>query len=356
MNRNPGWKIPFLKVLVCCNLFVACKAKTDTTVPKAAPPTVVDVLVASPQAINNIVEASGTVVAGEYVELHPEINGRLTYLNVPEGRPVTQGAILARINDADLQAQVAKSKVQLDLAQKTVDRYKKLLEVQGLNQSDYDLALNTVNGLKADIDYTQTLIDKTVIRAPFSGTVGLRQVSPGAFVTTNTIIATILQLDKVKVDFVLPEEYSNIVRVGAAVSVETDAATQTRHRAVIIAMEPQVNLATRNLKVRALMEGGNANPGAFVKVNVSAGIDKKAIMVPTNAIIPEDKNNQLILVKDGKAVFVNVQTGLREANNIEITKGVSPGDTVVVTGVLFARPQGPLKVRDVKTLEQLAKQ
>jgi len=181
-------------------------------------------------------------------------------------------------------------------------------------------------------------------------------VSPGAFVNTTTIIATILQLDKVKVDFVLPEEYSNLVHVGSPVQVELDATGQRRRQATIIAMEPQVNVTTRNLKVRALMEGGGLNPGAYVKVYVSAGVDKKAVMVPTNSIIPDDRNNQLILVKNGKAEFVNVTTGLRESNNVEIIKGVNPGDTVVVTGVLFARPKFPLKVRSIKTLEQLAKQ
>jgi len=339
-----------------CLLLAACKGKTEPVKPKAAPPVIVDVLVASPTVINNTVEASGTVVANEYVELRPEINGRITYLNVPEGKTIAKGTVLARINDADLRAQVAKSKVQLELAQTTVDRYKKLLDIQGLNQSDYDVALNQVNSLKADIDYTNTLIDKTVIRAPFSGVVGLRQVSPGAFVTSATLIATILQVNKVKVDFVLPEEYSNLVHIGSQVQIEVDATLNTRRKATIIAMEPQVNLTTRNLKVRALMDGGFANPGAFVKVYVGAGIDKKAVMVPTNSIIPDDKNNQLILVKDGKASFVNVKTGLREANNVEIIKGVEAGDTVVITGVLFARPKGVLKVRSVKTLEQLAKQ
>ncbi|HSC38007.1 MAG TPA: efflux RND transporter periplasmic adaptor subunit, partial [Chitinophagaceae bacterium] len=164
------------------------------------------------------------------------------------------------------------------------------------------------------------------------------------------------QVNKVKVDFVLPEEYSNIVHIGSSVDVQVDAAGNTHRKATIIAMEPQVNLTTRNLKVRAQMEGGIANPGAFVKVNVGAGVDKNAIMVPTNSIIPDDKNNQVIVVKNGRASFVNVTTGLREANNVEITKGLSHGDTVVVTGVLFARPKAVLKVRGVKTLEQLAKQ
>ncbi len=183
----------------------------------------------------------------------------------PKDIPLRRGAVIARINDADLQAQVAKSKVQLDLAQKTLDRYKKLLDINGLNQADYDNVLNQVNGLKADIQYTQTLIDKTVIRAPFSGVLGLRQVSPGAFVTAANIIVTIQQVSKVKSDFTIPEEYSNIIKKGNLVDVEVDAAQQTRKKAIVIATEPQVNLTTRNLKVRAVLQSGTANPGAFVK-------------------------------------------------------------------------------------------
>ena len=336
-------------------MVTGCQGKPDPVKPKEAPPTVVDVIVAGTQGLTNTVEANGNIVANEYVELHPEISGRITYLNVPEGHTIAQGTVIARINDADLQAQLSKSKVQLDLAQKTEERYKQLLNVNGINQADYDNALNQVNSLKADIQYTQTLIDKTVIKAPFSGIVGLRQVSSGAFVTAANIIATIQQVSKVKIDFTIPEEYSNLIKKGSLVDVEVDAAQQLRKKAVVIATEPQVNQSTRNLKIRAILREGTANPGAFVKVFVDAGGNKKAIMIPTNSIIPEDKNNQVILVKNGKASFVNVKTGMRESNNVEVVSGIQAGDSVVVTGVLFARPKSVLKVRSVKTLEQLAK-
>ncbi len=346
---------PFCFITAFVFVIASCKEKPEPTKPKEAPITIVDVIIASPQPITNTVEANGSVVANEYVELHPEVSGRITYLNVAEGHAIAQGAVIARINDADLQAQLSKSKVQLDLAQKTVDRYKKLLDINGINQADYDNALNQVNGLKADIQYTQTLIDKTVIRAPFSGVLGLRQISPGAFVTAANIIVTIQQVSKVKIDFTIPEEYSELIKKGNLVDVEVDAATKARKKAMVIATEPQVNLATRNLKVRAMLQGGTANPGAFVKVFVDAGGNKKAVMIPTNSIIPDDKNSQVILVKSGKAAFVNVKTGVRESNNVEILSGIQPGDSVVVTGVLFARPKAPLKVRSVKILEQLAK-
>src|SRR5438034_8479244 len=305
--RSMFYRSSWVKFAPVCTiaLFVltvaACKEKPAAVKPKEAPPTVVDIIVASPQGISNTVEANGSVVANEYVELHPEVSGRIIYLNVSEGHAVAQGTIIARINDADLQAQLSKSKAQLDLAQKTEERYKKLLDLNGLNQADYDNALNQVNSLKADIQYTQTLIDKTVIKAPFSGVLGLRQVSPGAFVTAASIIATIQQVAKVKIDFTIPEEYSNIIKKGNLVDVEVDAASQERKKALVVATEPQVNLATRNLKVRALLQNGTANPGAFVKVFVDAGGNKKAVMIPTNSIIPDDKNSQVILVKSGKA-------------------------------------------------------
>jgi len=341
-------------IFIFLSSFSACKGKPAVTQKKATGPTIVDALVASVQPITNTVEVNGTVVANEFVELHPEASGRITYLNVPEGKRVKAGTIIARINDADLQAQVEKSKVQLELAQKTEERNKQLLAVNGINQSDYDASLNAVNGFRADIAYNQALVDKTILKAPFSGTIGLRQVSLGAYVSPATSIATLLQLDRLKIDFTLPEGYGNILKVGGTVEVEMDASSLARKKARIIAIEPQVNQSTRNLTVRAILENSNPNPGAFVKVYVNAGVDKNAILIPSNSLIPDDKNNQVILVKNGKASFVNVTTGLVLANNVVITKGISPGDTVVVTGVLFARPKAELDVRNIRTLEEFA--
>jgi membrane fusion protein (multidrug efflux system) len=338
-------------------LMTACKSKKEpaNAKPNAAPQAVVvDVIIATPQPITNSVEANGTVIANESVELHPEVSGRLTYLDIPEGSYIRQGTVIAKINDADLQAQLNKSKVALDLAVKTEERLRKLLSIKGVNQADYDIALNTINGYKADIAYTQSLIDKTVLRAPFSGVVGLRQVSLGAYVSPATILATLQQLDKIKIDFTIPEDYSHLIIKGKTIDVQVDATEKNIRKAVVIATEPQVNQSTRNLKVRAILQDTKVNLGAYVKVFINSGKDIKGIMVPTNAIIPDDKNKQLVLVKEGKAAFTNVETGARQAGNVEITKGVNQGDTVVVTGVLFAKPKSQLKVRSIKTLEQLS--
>lgn len=347
-------KLFYLPVLLFAVIFFACKGKSKTSkAAKPNPPVMVDVLLAKPQPVNNSIEANGTVVANEYVELRPEVSGRLIYLKVAEGSHVTQGTVIAKINDADLRAQLNKTKVQLELAETTVSRYKQLLDAGGLNQSDYDLAVNQVNGYKADIQYTSSLIDKTVIRAPFNGIVGLRQVSPGAYVSPTTVIATLQQVNQLKIDFTLPEAYGNLVKNGMEVEVALDMNNAKREKATIIATEPGANTDTRNIKVRAVLQQAAVNPGAFAKVYISEAGNRTAILVPTNAIIPDDKNNQLVLVKNGKAAFVNVQTGNRQANNVEIVSGLNDGDSIVVTGVLFARPNANLKIRSVKKADDL---
>jgi membrane fusion protein (multidrug efflux system) len=350
-------RVGVLIPILFLNLFFAsCKGKKDPPAPRSAGTPIVDAIIVKPQPITNHIEVNGTVVANEYVELHPEASGRLIYLNVPEGKWIEEGTVIARVNDADLKAQINKTKVLLDLAEKTEERYKQLLAVNGINQSDYDAALNVVSGYKADIEYTKALLEKTVVKAPFSGIVGLRMVSLGAYVSPTTLIATLQQLDKIKIDFTLPEEYTNVVRIGGMVNVRTDANEKNQQvKAEILAIEPQVNQNTRNIKVRALLQNTKANPGAFVKVYINAGEDKSALMVPTNCIIPDDKNKQLVLIKEGKASFVNVQTGIRQANNVEITKGINDGDTVIVTGVLFVRPKNPVQLRTLYSLDQLAK-
>lgn len=348
-----------LKILAIVLLILtggSCGSKKTETKSQSStpPPVMVDVIVAYPESIANSIEASGTTIAGEYVELRPEVSGRIVYLNVPEGRTVSRGAVIARVNAADLRAQLQKARIQLSLARKTEQRFKQLIAVNGMNQSDYDIALNQVNSLQADISLIYAQLNKTVIRAPFTGVVGLRQISPGAYVTPQTVIATLQQLNRVKVDFTLPQEYANLIRLNKAVMV--DFGGDQKRRGIIIALEPQVNINTRNLKVRAVLENGIVQPGAFAKVYIDAGSAKNNVVIPTNAIIPDAKNKKVVLVKNGKAHFVSVETGLRQESNVEIVSGINEGDTVVVSGVLFARPNSNLKIGKVRTLNELGKQ
>jgi len=325
---------------------ISCKSEAkDKTAAKEKPPVAVDVIIAGNTGFSSDIEVNGTVLSDEMVELHPETGGRLIYLNIPDGARVSKGTILARINDADLQAQLQQQKVQLELAKKTEQRLKKLLEVNGVDQASYDAALSQVNLIDANINVLQAQIDKTVVKAPFSGRLGLRLVSEGAFVSATTVIGTLQETDKIKIDFSVPEAYVNLVKIGKTINIQTNASNED-YTAIISAIEPQINTATRNIKVRAKLTKGNLSPGAFVKVLLNEKL--KGIVVPSNAIIPDALSNQLVLVKDGKALFQNVETGIRNSDVVEITDGLKIGDTIVVSGVLYVRPGGNVKIKKVR--------
>ncbi len=329
---------------------VACSEKKDTFKQTAQAPPIVDVVVAQLHDISADLELNGSIVSNEFVQLMPETSGRLIYLNVPEGKVVSRGTVIARINDADLQAQLRKTEVQLEIADLSEQRLRKLLAVNGVNQADYDLALNQVNSLKADMEITKALIDKTVVTAPFTGKVGLRQISNGAFVTTSTVIATMQETNQLKVDFNVPEEYIEFVKIGKTVDVAVDKGDGSLIQARIVATEPQVDVTSRNITVRAVLSRNTVSPGSFAKVYLRMGDARKTIQIPANSIIPEAKTKKVILVRKGQAEMVEVETGVRQSSLIEISKGIVPGDTVVVSGVLFARPGRPVQVRDVKEL------
>ena len=342
--------INFLKALFVLSLLYSCSQNDKEQKSKEKPPIFVDVIIAGNEDFVSNLEVNGTVISNELVDLHPEISGRLTYLNIPDGGVVSLGTVLAKINDADLQAQREQYRTQLELAVKTEKRLSDLLHVNGVNQADYDAALNQVNILQANLAFVDAQIDKTVIRAPFAGELGLRLVSPGAYVTPQTILGTLGQTDKVKIDFAVPESYSSLIKKGNKVKVQTNGSKESL-TATITAIDPQINSATRNIKARAFLDSGNILPGAFVKVLLDK--NRKAMIVPTNAIIPEAYLSQVVAVKNGKAEFKTVETNLRNANVIEITKGIEPGDSIVVSGMLYVRPNARVRIKRVRTLKEL---
>ena len=333
-----------LLALVGVILVVACKEKPKTIDkfnPNAA--VSVDVTITETQKIDKQIEVNGTVLANDFVELHPETNGRVTFLQVSEGNLVKAGTVIAKLNDADLQAQLSKAKAQLDLANINEQRNKQLLAIKGINQSDYDASLQQVKSIQADIAYTQSLIDKTIVKAPFTGQIGLRQVSVGAYITTATTIATIQNLGQLKMDFTIPEAYATYVKVGKKIDIVTAANDETKVVGTITAIEPQIIAASRNLKVRTSFQG-KVLPGAYAKVYLGETNAKPSIMVPSNVIIPDSKSKQIVIVKNGQAKFVNVETGYRTQTAVEITKGLKVGDSVIVAGMLFVKEGSKLKI------------
>jgi len=338
--------IPSLLALI---LLASCGDKTKKTEKAAAParPTMmtVDGFLVTPQPFGENIEVPGSIVANEVTEIHAEVSGKITMLNVAEGKYVGRGTLLVKLYDADLQAQLKKLQIQLSIAEKTEERQAELLKIQGISQQDYDLSLLQVNNLKADIDIIRTSISKTEIRAPFSGKLGLKNISPGAFVTPATVIAVINQTDQLKLDFTVPEKYTGQIKTGQLVTFSYEGSLK-QFRAKVSALESSVAENTRSLKVRAMVQDKDPGllPGAFAKVKLSFEPDPNALLIPTQAVLPQARGKKVILYNAGVAKFVDVTTGTRDSARIQIMTGLKAGDTVVVTGLLSVRPEGKLKI------------
>ncbi len=308
----------------------------------------VDAFVVQPRDLENNILASGTLLANEEVELHPEVSGKIVELNLNEGSPVTKGTLLVKLFDGDLQAQLKKLSTQKETAEKTEQRVKQLLAINGVGQAEYDAAYTTLAGIKADIEYTQAQISKTEIRAPFNGVVGLRNVSLGAFVSPTTTIATLQQVDQLKIDFTLPEKYSSAIGKGDALKFTVDGFSQN-FTAKVYAIEPRIDEASRTIRVRGIMQnpGIKLFPGAFANIDLGLKNIKGALMIPTQAVIPSARKKNVIIVRNGRAEFANVETGIRNETYIQITSGVQPGDTVVTTALMYVKPGSEIKVAKV---------
>ncbi len=340
-----------LSVCMITSLLVACGGKKEA--PKAAPNPQqmamrVDAYVVRAQPFAENIEVPGSVIANEATEIHPEISGRLIQLNVAEGKMVSKGTLLAKLYDADLQAQLRKLQVQLQIAKTNEERSSQLLAIQGISKADYDASLLNVRNIQADIDIIRTNIVRTEIRAPFSGRLGLKNISPGAYVTPATIIAVINQTNQLKLDFTVPEKYSSQIKIGQFVSFTYEGSNKM-YQARITATESSVTETTRSLMVRSVVENKDANllPGAFAKVKLSFDPDPNAILVPTQAVVPQARGKKVIRYDNGLASFIDVTTGVRDSARVQITEGLRAGDTVVVTGLLSIRPDARLQINKI---------
>lgn len=333
-------------------LWAGCGKKDGAAGPggaaKAPPPTEVDVVVVKPTYLEKSAEVNGSVIASEFAELRPEVAGRLVHLDVREGAQVKAGTVIARLFNDDLQAQLQRHDAQLKLAETTRDRLSKLLAVDGINKQEFDQAEAQVASIQADRAFTEAQLRKTIVTAPFTGTLGLRNVSNGAYITPSNIIATIQQTDALKIDFNVPENLAALIKVGHKVKVLVEGVPDTLG-GTISAIEPQLNLQNRSLKVRALIaNAGSIAPGGFAKVYVDAGSTSSALLIPTNAIVADTRFKRVYVIKGGKAALTTVQTGYRLQDRVEIVSGLQPGDSVAISGILYLRPDAAVKVRSVK--------
>lgn len=334
---------PILPLLILCSLsFASCKSgkeekKADAGKDKK-PPSRVDAFVVTPSVLSQDIEMPGSLMAAEETELHPEVSGRIVGIYFNEGSNVGQGATLVKLYDGDLQAQLAKLRIQLKVAKETLERYEALLKIGGVSVQEVETYKLSVNNIQADMNIVQTNIGRTVLRAPFSGKLGLRNISMGAYVTPATTISTLRKVSQLKMEFTVPEKYGVGMKPGGQVEFGMENNNKT-YSAKIIATENNIAEDTRSLKVRAVVTNGDAQliAGAFVKVKIALGENNAALMIPSQAVIPKARNKQVIAYRSGIANMETVTTGIRDSSMVEITSGLKAGDTILITGLLTTK-------------------
>ena len=295
-------------------------------------------VVVEQQLLTDGLSMSGSLVPDEEVSLSFETSGKITDIFFKEGSMVEKGQLLAKINDAPLQAELRRKEAQLRLMQDRVFRAKALLEKEAVSKEAFQEAEANLSALRAEIDGVKAEIAQTELRAPFSGVIGLRQVSVGAFATTQTAVAMLTKRSPLKVEFSVPERYAGTLPDGASLefTVEGDL---TPRQAKVYASDSRVDENTRTFTVRALYDnpGGKLVPGRYANVRLTTREYAQALAVPSEAIVSEMGIDKVYLCRGGKAEPVEITKGLRTDAQVQVLRGLNVGDTVITSGTMQLR-------------------
>lgn len=310
----------------------------------------IDAQVVQYETFKNEIVLTGSLLANESVQLATEISGKIEKIYFEEGQFVKKGKLLIQTNVADLKANLQRLQYTAQLNAQTEQRQKQLLEKEAISKEEYDIAFTNLKTTQAEIDALKAEIDKSRIRAPFSGFIGLRYVSEGSYITPNSQLASLYNVDPIKIEFSVPSRYSSLLKKGSKITFSSEAEQQDRN-ATVYAIEPQIDPVTRTLTARAETPNPNNEliPGQFIRINLSLANRENAILIPTTAIMPKADGHTIFIIKEGVAHLQDVKLGARTANRVEILKGLSNGDTVAIAGVPQLKDRAEV---DIKKLEK----
>jgi len=277
---------------------------------------------------------TGSMLANERVQIVSEIDGKVEEILFQEGALVEPGTILVRLDTSTLAAERDRALYRYELAQRQEERQRRLLDDGLLSQEEYDFSLGELNVLRAELELRSAELAKASIRAPFAGIVGLRAVSPGAFVSSQTRVTTLQDIDPVKIEFSVPETYAGDLSVGDRVYFRIQAIDQPIE-GTVYAIEPSIDPESRSLTLRARAPNPDRKllPGAFAQVEIPVRQVPDALSVPSIAVIPELGGKKVFVLEDGKAEPRIVETGIRTDTRVEITVGLEAGDRVIVSNI-----------------------
>lgn len=311
----------------------------------------VNMMQVSETPVSTRVSAVGALIAEDSVVLRPEIDGVIQKILFAEGQPVKKGAVVVTLDAAEQRARVAAADADLKLAESRFRRSEELVAQNFISRQALDESRANLDIARARLAQEKVALDKTVIRAPFAGVAGLRQVSPGAYVNKGDDIVRLDALARLKVEVPVPEIYLPKVRVGLPVTVTVDALPGQSFGGTVHAIDPVIDSVSRNVRVRARIANPKnvLKPGMFARVSADLGGKASAILVPEQVIVPRADGSYVFVVIDGKAQLRPVKLGRREPGRVEVVEGLKAGETIVLDGQIKLRPGVP-----VVTLEQAA--
>lgn len=299
--------------------------------------------IVKPQELSEYVKATGTLRPAEEVDMSFETSGKIVSIKFTEGTRVKKGELLAKINDKPLQAQLEKLLAGKTLTESKEFRQRSLLDKDAISQESYDQIVTELQIIEADINLIQARISETELRAPFDGIIGLRYLSEGAYATPSIKIAKLIKISPLKIEFSIPERYASEIKIGYPVTFMVDA-NNNIFEATVYAVDPKIDIDTRTIVLRALYPNKNEEfkSGRYASITLKMSQIENAIAIPTEALIPEMDGEKVFIYKSGKASTVRVETGLRTADQIQITNGLKFGDTLLTSGILQLRENLPI--------------
>ena len=305
----------------------------------------VEAKVIKPERIENSIKITGAVLANESVAIRSEISGKIEKISFEEGKKVKKGDLLLSINDDEIVAQLERLRYTQKLNEDIEYRLRQLLEKEAISREEYDIGLTTLNTTLSDIKEREARLAKHKLYAPFNGTLGLRQVSEGSYITPSDLVVNIYNINPIKVEFSVPGRYSSLVNKGDSIGFSVEA-SDIEYTGIIYAIEPRIDPNTRTLQIRAICKNDDEvlMPGQFASINYTLSTISDALMVPSESIIPELNSHKLFTYKNGIVSQTTVSVALRTDNAVQIISGINPGDTVITTGILQAREGLPVDI------------
>jgi membrane fusion protein (multidrug efflux system) len=307
----------------------------------------VTTVVVTPERMADRVASVGTVLPNEEVDIRSEVAGRVASIRFAEGARVRQGDLLVEINDSELRAQLARSESRLAIARDEANRQKQLFDQTLTSEREYTNAANEADVASAEVALIRAQLAKTEIRAPFTGVLGLREVSEGSYVSPAALITTLRDVSTMKIDFTVPERYAGRVAPGDRVEFRIQGSARV-FTASVFALEGGIDETTRTLRVRARAPNpdGSLVPGAFADVTIPL-VERDTLTIPAYALIPQLKGHIVFTYAGGRAQPRKVEIGTRTDERVEIVAGLEPGDTVITSALLQLKPGAPVRLAGV---------